>query len=85
MTYAYNPDGLWTGQHQMSINGKRKNIAKADMLECAKHAGIKNVKALEILEQVRDACDKWPNFAEGANLSEFQTKRIGEQFACCAS
>lgn len=28
MTYAYNPNGIWTAQHQMFINGKRQDIEK---------------------------------------------------------
>ncbi len=28
LSYSYNPDGTWTSQHQMSMNGKRENFAR---------------------------------------------------------
>jgi serine/threonine-protein kinase HipA len=80
MTYAYKPEGLWTGQHQMSINGKRAQINKADLLECAKFANIKSTHAQGIIDQVLSACKMWPSFAQSAQLDEYQTTRIGPQF-----
>lgn len=40
MTYAYNPGGLWTGHHQMSLNGKLENFAVADF---AAAAGVEKI------------------------------------------
>ena len=36
VTYAYNPEGAWTGAHQMSVNGKRRGIADEDLLAAAR-------------------------------------------------
>lgn len=33
--YAYNPEGVWTSTHQMSVNGKYDNITRLDLLEMA--------------------------------------------------
>ena len=35
ITYSYNPDGLWTGTHQMS-NGKQDEFDIEDLEACAK-------------------------------------------------
>ena len=35
MTYAYNPGGLWTGHHQMSLNWKLENFAAEDFAAAA--------------------------------------------------
>ncbi|MEQ8953362.1 MAG: type II toxin-antitoxin system HipA family toxin, partial [Gammaproteobacteria bacterium] len=31
--YAWQPDGAWTGQHQMSVNGKRDRFTLEDLLQ----------------------------------------------------
>jgi serine/threonine-protein kinase HipA len=33
--YAYSPDHRWVSQHALSINGKRKDIMKSDLLALA--------------------------------------------------
>ena len=30
VSFAYNPNGMWTSSHQMTINGKRKNFTELD-------------------------------------------------------
>jgi serine/threonine-protein kinase HipA len=36
ITFAYDPKNVWLKQHQMSINGKRLDITRADLLAVAK-------------------------------------------------
>ena len=40
MTWAYKPGLKWTGQHQMSINGKRDGFSTEDFLVAAKYFDI---------------------------------------------
>lgn len=80
VTYAYNPDGMWTGRHQMSINGKRDLFTRADLLEAAKNMGIKKAEAEQIIETVQSSLKKWDDFAEKAKLRENVVYRISEQF-----
>jgi serine/threonine-protein kinase HipA len=40
VTYAYDPMGYWTSQHQLSINEKRDGFTKEDLSSLAKIAGI---------------------------------------------
>ena len=40
VTHAYNPKGEWTYQHLMSVNGKFKDIARADILMEAERFGV---------------------------------------------
>lgn len=62
MGYAYNPNGGWTSQHQMSIAGKFDDITKNDLLTFAKANNIKD--AIEVIEEVMDAVAGWPKLAE---------------------
>ena len=75
LAYAYNPTGLWTAQHQLSLGGKRDGFEEADLLALAKRYGIK--KAKEHLAAVAEGIASWPKFAEKAGLDAKRTERIG--------
>lgn len=55
VTYAYNPNGRWTGTHQMTFNGKRENFTLEDFKTVAKNAGLVQGRYKRILEQVQDS------------------------------
>ncbi len=75
VAYAYNPKGVWTSQHQMSLGGKRGNFEEEDLLSLAKHYGVKNAK--DHLTAVADAVGAWTRFAAKAGLDAKTTERIG--------
>ncbi|RPI67372.1 MAG: type II toxin-antitoxin system HipA family toxin [Ignavibacteriae bacterium] len=70
VTYSYNPQGLWTSRHQMSINGKRDNFTRTDLIECAKRASISKKRAREIIDDVITSVNNWPMFAESAKIDQ---------------
>ena len=70
MTYSYNPEGDWTGTHQMSLNGKRDNFDIEDFKACAGNVSMKRGSAEEILEEVQGAVLRWQEFAGQANVSD---------------
>ena len=64
MTYAYNPQGLWTGSHQMTFNGKRDNFMLDDFKAVAKFAGLRQGRYKKILAEVKSAVAAWPELAK---------------------
>jgi serine/threonine-protein kinase HipA len=74
--WAYSASGPWTHQHQMTVNGKRDNFTRADLLDPARQFGIKNAKA--VIEQVCDAVSKWPMVAKEVGATEATITRIAE-------
>jgi serine/threonine-protein kinase HipA len=76
VTYSYNPAGDWTARHQMTMNGKRDEFTMADFRTCAKTAMMKRGGAEAIVEQVRAAVTKWPEFAEQAQVMDAWRKVI---------
>ncbi|MCB9186670.1 MAG: type II toxin-antitoxin system HipA family toxin [Flavobacteriales bacterium] len=74
VTYAYNPDNRWLKQHQLSVNGKRENIYRADLLKVASEMNIK--KPLEIIAAVQEAVTNWNEFASTAGIPESQAAAI---------
>jgi len=74
VTYSYNPAGLHTNLHQLSVNGKRDEFSRQDLLKVAKEMSIKSAGV--IVEQVRDAVSRWPEFADKAGVSKERMVRI---------
>ncbi|MBW2493124.1 MAG: type II toxin-antitoxin system HipA family toxin [Deltaproteobacteria bacterium] len=74
--YSYNPDGHWTGQHQMSLNGKRDRFEVDDFVACAKTASLKRGRARAILDEVREVVRGWPRFAEQAGVPPRRAQQI---------
>jgi len=70
MVYSYNPSGAWTGQHQMSINGKRDKFLLDDLLALASVADIKAKQAKAIIAEVANAVAQWQGFAELAGVNQ---------------
>ena len=80
VTYAYNPDGMWTGTHQMSINGKRDRITRQDLMDAAKHMGIKQAEAEQAIAAVGESLTRWCDFADKANITDRTAHQIAAQF-----
>ena len=80
VTYAYNPDGAWTSNHQMSMNGKRDGFTLDDFAACARIASMKRGREKGILDEVRAAIKRWPEFAATAGVAGAPFKRIRSAF-----
>jgi serine/threonine-protein kinase HipA len=76
LTYAYNENGPWTAQHQMSINGKRDGFAYEDFERCAESVSMRRRRAAEIAAEVREAVAEWPAHAAAAGVAEAEGERI---------
>ena len=74
VVWAYNPSGLWTNRHQMSIGGKRENFTREDLLSVSGQFGIKG--ASDIFDQVIDAVSQWPTFAADAEVPADLAQKI---------
>lgn len=76
LSYSYNPSGVWTAQHQMSMNGKRDNFILDDFVACGEKAILRRARAIEILDEVMTSVQKWPGFAETAGVAEDRVSAI---------
>ncbi len=80
VTYAYNPDGMWTGTHQMTVNGKRDAITTSDLMASAGSMGIKKAEAERIIYEIQGSRSKWLQYAEEAMLNEADAGKIQRTF-----
>jgi serine/threonine-protein kinase HipA len=76
-TFAHNSKGEWTNQHLMSVNGKFANLNREDLLAEAERFGVGD--AVKVLEQVKAAMRRWPEFAVEAGVSDEERDAIGRQ------
>ncbi len=68
LTWAYNRNSRWTNLHQMSINGRRDAIDRADIMSVARQYGIR--KAGEIIDKVVSTVKRWPEYAARARVED---------------
>lgn len=68
--YSYNPDGIWTNQHQMSLNGKRDQFEFSDLLQFGAFCGMKQKKAEGIIRDMHEHVDSWMSYADKAGVPE---------------
>ena len=76
VTYAYQPTGLWTSQHQMSMNGKRDQFTAEDLKTCGQTVALKRGQAERILEEIVTSVSNWRDYAAKAGVSEQQCDGI---------
>lgn len=60
--HAYRPGSTWVSQQSLSVNGKRQNITRDDILSVAGQMNIK--KADNIIHQINEVVKNWPDYAE---------------------
>lgn len=70
VVYAYNPDGDWTNEHQMSLAGKTDGFEIDDLLEFGKFADLKTGEVKTMIAEIRSAISFWDKFTELAGLSK---------------
>ncbi len=67
MCHAYQLNHRWVSQHALSINGKRSDITKEDLLFIGNT--IKNKKAAQTIEEISHIINQWGNFADEVQVS----------------
>lgn len=74
--HAFRPGSEWVSQHALSINGKRKDITKADLLVVGKT--INSKKASEIIDEINYTVNQWKTFANGVNVKTYLRDEIAK-------
>jgi len=74
MIYSFNATSRFVSSHQMTINGKSKDISIDDLLNLSKKIGIKNSK--NVLEEVKEGVNSWRKYANDINISSDVIEKI---------
>lgn len=78
VTHAHNPQGRWTYQHLMSVNGKFNDITREDLLEDGDRFQVRRPK--DLLKDVRAAIENWGEHTSAAGMHETAYDRVAADF-----
>lgn len=93
IAFLMEPDGAWHltpayditfspgpgGEHTLTIGGEGRNPGTDHLHQLAANAGIRTRHAIEIINEVRETCLRWPNFAKDAGVPRSQWKPISDE------
>lgn len=65
--HAYQPKHKWVSRHALSINGKRSDMSKDDLLTIGR--SIRSKKAAEIIDEISHIVNQWKTFADEVKVS----------------
>jgi len=65
VAYSYRPDSPWVNQHQLSLNGKRDDFSREDLMVIGR---LFDKEATEIIDNILDVVSSWPIFAKIAGV-----------------
>lgn len=72
LTFSSGPGG----EHSTAIAGEGRNPGMSHLLAVSRGASISDQDAREVIEQVRAAVDRWPEFAGEVQLSRTRTAEL---------
>jgi serine/threonine-protein kinase HipA len=67
LCHAFRPGSAWVSQHALSVNGKRKDISKLDLMVVGE--SIRCKKASEIISEINETIREWKRFANDSNVN----------------
>ncbi len=70
LAYSYKKGSPWVNSHQMSLNGKRDDFVRDDLLAVGALIGNFSKKSREIIDEVIAVVDNWNGYAQQAGVFE---------------
>lgn len=77
--HAYRPGSDWVSQHALSVNGKRRNITREDLIAVGK--SIRCKKTEEIIDEMSGKVRNWNDYAGQAQVDEAIRDAVGATLA----
>ena len=74
LCFSFDPNNHWVNKQTLSVNGKRLNINKDDLMTIARDNNIK--KGEKIIAEINATIKSWNNYAEQAQLRNDLKERI---------
>ncbi|MCK4706044.1 MAG: type II toxin-antitoxin system HipA family toxin, partial [Gammaproteobacteria bacterium] len=71
-------DSPWVNSHQMSVNGKRDDFNRDDLLSVGSLIGNFKKESQQIIEQVMDVVSEWKSYSKKADVFEPLSKEISK-------
>jgi serine/threonine-protein kinase HipA len=74
--HAYRPGSAWVSRQSLSVNGKRENITRHDLIALAKQNSLK--KPEHIIDKISEVVSNWNQFAEEQKVNSDLRKAIND-------
>ena len=74
LCFSFDPTNHWVNKQTLSINGKRLEITKEDLMTIAKNNNIK--KGDKIIDEMNSIIKSWTTYASQANVNNVLKKKI---------
>ena len=74
LCFSFDPTNHWVNKQTLSINGKRLEITKEDLMTIAKNNNIK--KGDKIIDEMNTIIKSWTTYASQANVNNALKKKI---------
>jgi len=74
--HAYRPGSDWVSRHALSINGKRDDIKREDLVVIGK--SIRCKKTEDIIDEINGKVNNWHYYAKEAGVDEEMKEAIGK-------
>ncbi len=78
LIFSFKKDSRWISAQQMRVNGKRDDFTLDDLTLAARAADVKRPR--RIIDEVRTALTRWPEFAATAGLEAAHADIIHQHF-----
>jgi len=62
--HAYRPDSIWVSRHALSVNGKRSDISRNDLMTVASGVKLREGSWKPIFDRVKAVVEKWKDYAD---------------------
>ena len=72
--HAYRPGSAWVSHHALSINGKRSDITRDDLMGVGR--SIRNKKSKEIIDEISEKVRQWKHYATIADVDAEKKEAI---------
>ena len=76
LAYSYKKDSPWVSSHQMTINGRRDDFRRSDLLAVGALIGNFKKQSMQIIDQVLSVVSNWPEYAARAEVFDPLTDTI---------
>ena len=74
LCFSFDPTNHWVNKQTLSINGKRLEITKEDLMTIAKNNNIK--KGDKIIDEMNSIIKSWTTYASQAHVNNALKKKI---------
>ncbi|MXP15741.1 type II toxin-antitoxin system HipA family toxin [Altererythrobacter confluentis] len=80
VVYAYNPNGDWTNEHQMSLSGKTDQFDLDDLIAFGRFADLKPAETKAIISDIQSAILGWTAVTREAGVSKSMAEQARNGF-----